>query len=231
MADQPMTVLIAEDDVLLRDLLTDILASQEGIHVIASVAHGREVLDMVSEMRPRVTVLDLEGPHGLRLVETLAGMPDSPLVLVLSGDESEEMQLEVARHGADGFLCKSQGVKALVQAIRAIAAGEVWFTRQIVGRLLREHAMLLREVRERQRPSNLLSAKEREVLARVARGLTNQQIADELTTSVSTVKVHIRNIFQKLELPNRTEAAVYALREGLLELPEMSLSDNGVLAR
>jgi two-component system, NarL family, response regulator LiaR len=212
-------ILIAEDDPLLRNLLAEILAEQEDFDVVGSVPTGQETVDASAELRPHVVLMDVSRPDSAALdrIEHLAALPSPPMVLILSADEGEATQLETARHGAHGFLRKSQGIPALTAAIRAVMTGEVWFTRQIVSRILKEHAALLRRVREHEKPMNQLSVKELDVLVRVARGLTNQQIADDLQMSISTVKAHVRNIFQKLNLPNRTEAAVFALREGLVE--------------
>src|SRR5262249_13048402 len=144
----------------------------------------------------------------------------APAVLVLSGHESEETQLEAARQGARGFLCKSQASTSLQHAIQAVAAGELWLPANILKHMLGEYPALVRRMRAQSRPINQLTDREREVLLRVARGLTNQQIAGELYMSVSTVKAHIRNIFKRFNLPGRTEAAVFAVREGLLEQAE-----------
>jgi len=214
-----ISILIADADALLRDLLADLLGRHEGFHVVGCVATGRDALEAVARLQPDVLLLDLHlpDPTGLRVLEALTQVLAPPVLLVLSRDDTDDTQMDVARRGAQGFLCKSQGVSALTNAIRAVMSGEVWFTRQIVGRILREYATLLRRVQEQERPANHLSPREREILGRVARGMTNQQIADDLRMSLGTVKVHIRNIFQKFDLPNRTEAAVFALREGLLE--------------
>jgi DNA-binding NarL/FixJ family response regulator len=214
-----ITILIAEDDPLLRNLLADILDQHDDLSVLGAVGTGKDAIQAVTEHDPDVLLLDLvlPGMHGLSVLDFLKTAEEPPMVLVLSGDESEESQLEAARHGAHGFLGKSQGITALPTAIRAIAGGEVWFTRQLVGRIFKEYSALMDRVREFERPANQLSDRELSVLLRVARGLTNRQIADDMDMSVSTVKVHVRNILQKLHLPNRTEAAVYAVREGLLQ--------------
>jgi len=214
-----LSILIAEDDALLRSLLAEILSAQDGFEVVGSMESGREVVDAVARLRPTVLLLDLHLPglSGLRVLEQLNDLPEGPLVLVLSGDEEEDTQLEVARNGARGFLPKSRAGSVLPQAIRAVAGGELWFTRQVSERIFREYHQLVRRVREQERPANQLSDREREVLVCVARGMTNGQIARDLFMSIHTVKLHIQNIFRKLNLPNRTEAAVFAVREGLLD--------------
>jgi DNA-binding NarL/FixJ family response regulator len=214
-----VSIVIAEDDALLRNFLIERLAGQEGFAVIGSACSGHEALDAVLKLRPQAMLLDLGLPEmsGLQVLERLATHESAPAVIVLTGDETEETQLDAARHGAKGFLCKSQASSALPEAIRAVAMGDVWLPRHVVGRLLSEYPALARRSREMDRPASQLTEKERAVLVRLARGMTNQQIAGDLFMSVSTAKSPIRSVFRRLNLPGRTEAAVFAAREGLLE--------------
>lgn len=220
MPDPPsqITLVVAEDDALLRGFLRRVLTAERDFHVLAMVGNGAEVLPQVERHQPRILLLDVQLPglSGLRVLEELIDHPQAPATLVLSGSEDDETQLEAARSGARGFLCKSEAINALPEAVRRIAAGETWFAPRILSRILSDYPRAIRRLREQEAPLNQLSDREREVLILVARGHTNQQIAGELFMSVSTVKVHLRNIFTKLNLPNRTEAAVFAVREGLL---------------
>jgi DNA-binding NarL/FixJ family response regulator len=213
-----ISILIAEDDALLRSLMEEVLRRHEDFHVLQAVGNGREALERVEELRPSVLLLDLNLPElsGFRVLEQLVERGDAPRVLVLSGDEADETQVKAASYGAVGFVGKSQAVMHLPAAIRAAARGEAWFSRQLSAQVFGAYSRLLHRVRQQERPVNLLSEREKEVLIQVARGLTNQQIAESLFMSISTVKTHIQNIFQKLDLPNRTEAAVFAVREGLV---------------
>lgn len=213
-----VTILIAEDDPLLRAFLTDVLAGHPEIRVLGSVGDGREVLAAANRLKPQIVLLDLHLPGlaGLKVLELLLESENPPRVLVLSGDEANETQLEAARGGAKGFLPKSQAISKLADAIQAVASGGMWFAPQVVEQIFNEYPRLVRRTQQMDRPVDQLSAREREVLICVARGMTNQQIARELFMSLSTVKVHLHNVFQKLNLPNRTEAAVFAVREGLL---------------
>jgi DNA-binding NarL/FixJ family response regulator len=215
----PITLLIAEDDALLRGFLNRVLTAEPDFKVLGMVGSGSEVLPEVERHHPRVLLLDVQlpGMSGLRVLQQLIDHPEPPATLVLSGSEDEDTQLEAARGGAKGFLCKSQAINSITQAVRKIAAGETWFSPLILSRIVSDYPRVVRRIREQDGPLNQLSEREREVLVRVARGHTNQQIATDLFMSVSTVKVHLRNIFSKLNLPNRTEAAVFAVREGLLK--------------
>jgi DNA-binding NarL/FixJ family response regulator len=212
------TLLIAEDDPLLRGFLTRVLEGEADFRVLGSVGNGGEVLAEVERLQPQILLLDvnLPGLSGLRVLQQLAARGDGPSTLMLSGNEDEGTQLEAARSGARGFLCKSQALGTLPEVVRKVAAGEVWFAPRIVGQIVSDYPAYVRKVRDQEKPLNQLSDREREVLVRVAQGHTNQQIASELFMSVSTVKVHLRNIFSKLNIANRTDAAVFAVREGLL---------------
>jgi DNA-binding NarL/FixJ family response regulator len=221
-----MTILIAEDDPLLCCCLADLLAREEGFEVAGSIAVGPDTLEAAARLRPDVILLDLPLPDlsALDILEQLSSRPYAPPILVLSGDDQEPAQLDIARSGARGFLSKEQAIITLSPAIRAVARGELWYSPRICDLIFREFCILTRHERERQRPAGQLTDREREVLVRLARGLTNNQIAAELFMSVHTVKLHVQHIFRKLNLPNRTEAAVFAVREGLLDLPSERLS-------
>lgn len=214
-----VSILIAEDDALLHSLLADILDREGDLEVVGVAEDGNTCLEVIERLHPMVVLLDLRlrGLSGQKVLSHLLEQPEPPAVLVLSGEDDENTQVEVARSGARGFLPKREAVAVLARAIRAVSKGESWFTPEVTARILREHQDLVRKVRDEQRPLNHLTVREREVLARVARGLTNRQIAAELFMSVHTVKLHIANILRKLGLPNRTEAAVFAVREGLIE--------------
>jgi DNA-binding NarL/FixJ family response regulator len=212
------SIVIAEDDPLLRMLLERILSAEEGLSIVGSVADGLAALEAVGSLHPDVLLLDLNMPRlsGLGVLERLAEMSERPAVLVLSTDEAEETQLEAARSGARGFLPKSKAVPGLAKAVRAVANGDVWFSRRVSSLIFSEFPGRVRRLKEQERSASRLTEREREVLRRVAQGMTNSQIASDLCMSVSTVKTHVQNIFQKFDLPNRTEAAVFAVRHGLL---------------
>lgn len=218
-APETIGILIAEPDSLLQQFLGEILSVEPGFRVVGGVLRGEHVAAEVERSRPNVLLLDLGLPDrdALRVIEELEGRSDPPKVLVLSGDEREETQLKTARAGAHGFIGKSVAKASLTKAIQTIASGEVWFSRRVVGLIFNEYPTLVRRAKAQEGPISLLSDREREVLLRVARGLTNKQIADELYMSISTVKSHIRSVFQKLDLSSRTEAAIFAVREGLEE--------------
>jgi DNA-binding NarL/FixJ family response regulator len=224
----PISIVIAEDDALLRGLLADILEREGDLTVVGCTEDGPSCLASVREHSPQVLLLDLHlpGMSGHRVLQHLAEQEESPRVLVLSGDDSVETQVEAARNGASGFLPKREAVSRLAHSIRAVAAGELCYAPPVAERVFREHRDLVRQVRAAENPLGVLSAKEQAVLLLVARGLTNVQIGTELGMSIHTVKLHVQNILRKLHLPNRTEAAVWAVRMGL---PDQKPPDGGGL--
>jgi DNA-binding NarL/FixJ family response regulator len=182
----------------------------------------------MEQEQPDLITLDLNlaGDSAMDLLAKVMGQVNPPKVLVLSANDGEETQIEVGRLGAQGFLPKSQAISDLTTAIKAVARGDAWFSRRVLTRLLREHQELYQRVQQDNGPLSALSNREREVLIAAARGLTNSQIASELFLSAHTVKLHMKNLMRKLNLSSRTEAAVLAVREGLLD--DANAAPNGL---
>jgi DNA-binding NarL/FixJ family response regulator len=214
-----LTLLVAEADAQLRERLVQRLGAEDDLEVVAAVGPYPEVLPAVTRLHPWLLLMDLQLPSraGLQLLETLATLPEAPRVLVMSDDDSEPAQLELAQRGARGFLPRSEAVGSLPDAIRAVARGELWFSRSLKERIFDEYQRLKRRAKAEPRFVHLLTLRERDVLVLIARGMTNHQIARDLQMSIHTVKHHVANLLRKLNVPSRTEAAVVAIREGLLE--------------
>jgi two-component system, NarL family, nitrate/nitrite response regulator NarL len=217
-APRPISVLIVDHDPLLCALISRSLGEGERFRVVGTAGTREDLLRAMQAHGPDVVTLDLElsGVAASDLLATLMALPQPPAVLILSGNEEEDMQVEVGRMGAQGFLSKAVAIDALPAAIQALARGEVWFTRRVQGRILREHQDLYRRVQAESGPLAQLTAREREVLIGASKGLTNTQIAKQLFVSSHTVKLHMKNLLRKLNMSSRTEAAVLAVREGLL---------------
>lgn len=219
---EEVAVLVVDSDPLLCALIARSLETAAPLRVLGTAHALEEALEQVRRHPPQVVTLDLNltGLTGIELLRRLVALPQPPAVLVLSNTDDEDIQVEVARVGAQGFLAKAVAVDVLPDAIRALARGEVWFTRKVQGRILREHQQLYLQVQEEHRPLSQLTNREREVLIGAAQGLTNLQIAKQLFVSSHTVKLHMKNVLRKLSLSSRTEAAVLAVREGLLDEAE-----------
>lgn len=210
-------VLVAEDDDLLRSLLREWMQREADVEVIDVAADGREALEKAVQLQPDVLLMDVKMPglSGLEVLEQLP--PEGPRVLILSVDADDAAVLAAFRAGARGFLPKRAAERYLLDAIRAVANDETWLDRRLTTRLVSELSRLARRVSELERPDAILSAREREVLCALGRGLTNEQIAQELFVSKNTIKIHVSSILHKLDLPNRTEAALFAVRAGLVK--------------
>lgn len=211
-------ILIAEDDPLLRYFLEEVLQRESDLAIVGAVGDGLETVAKTVSLQPDVLLLDIyiPGINGLEVLQELAQRGATARVLVLTADGSEEIVLKAFRGGAKGFLPKLEAKRYLAEAIRVVAADETWIDRRTTSRLIEELEYLSRKTAAFERPDAALSGREKEVLACIGRGLTNAQIAQELFLSERTVKVHVSHILQKLDLPNRTGAALFARRIGLV---------------
>jgi DNA-binding NarL/FixJ family response regulator len=210
-------VVIVDDHDLFRTGLRNLL-SEQGVQVVGDAANGRDALRQVSELVPDVVIMDLNMP-GLSGVETtrqLAAVAPRARVVVLtiSADDDDVMNAVVA--GACGYLLKDSSIQDLVAGITAAATGESLISPQIASKVLQRirsqgtHADAAKTIRAE------LSDREIEVLKLIANGKDNAQIARELFISPKTVKNHISNILMKLQIDNRIQAAVYAVRSGIV---------------
>src|SRR5262249_26886390 len=149
-----------------------ILDREDDFKVVGGVAGGHEALAALERMQPDVVLLELHLPDlaSVNLLESLADRDDGPSVLVLSADDREETQLEVARGGARGFVSKAEAVTVLARAIRTVAAGDLWFSPRIASQVLREYHQLVRQTRQLQQPARQLTERERMVLIGLAAG-------------------------------------------------------------
>ncbi|MDQ7800620.1 MAG: response regulator transcription factor [Armatimonadota bacterium] len=216
----PVRVLIADDHELVRRGLAMLLETEAGIQVAGEARTGREAVEGVLRERPDVLLVDLKMPDldGLGVLKAVKARAPGTRVVLLTGLEVDEAILEAVYQGADGFLFKDVPPAELCKAIRVIAAGEVYLQPAVAARLVR---LLARSQEEPPARRGELTAREREVLRLMARGHTNQEIAELTGLAVETVRSHVKNILQKLEQPNRTRAVLFALQSGLVDLAEL----------
>jgi NarL family two-component system response regulator LiaR len=207
-------VLIADDHAVVRQGLRTFLELQDDIEVVADVADGEEALRAAREHEPDVVLMDLVMP-GMGGVEAIRGLREArpeARVLVLTSFLDDEKLFPAVRAGAAGYLLKDVEPAELVRAIRTVDDGEALLHPAVAARLMEEFA-------ETERPAaeEALTAREREVLQLIARGLPNKLIARDLEIAEKTVKTHVSSILSKLGLTDRTQAALYAVRRGMLE--------------
>jgi DNA-binding NarL/FixJ family response regulator len=210
-------VVIVDDHDLFRTGLKNLLEEQ-GVQVIGEAANGRDALRLVSELAPDVVIMDLNMPgiSGVDTTRQLAAV--APLarvvVLTISADDDDVMNAVVA--GACGYLLKDSSIQDLVAGIIAAAAGESLISPQIASKVLQRLRSQTSHVDAAETIRAELSDREIEVLKLIANGKDNAQIAGELFISPKTVKNHISNILMKLQIDNRIQAAVYAVRSGIV---------------
>ena len=205
-------VIVADDQEIVRTGLTMILDAQPGIEVVGQAADGHQAIELARAVRPDVGLFDIRMPglDGIEATRRLAGAGvDNPLaIVVITTFDLDEHVLAALRAGARGFLLKDAGPDLLAQAVRAAARGDALIAPSVTARLLSTFAGHLGS-----RPPQLVEAltdREETVLLAVARGRTNNEIADELHISLSTVKTHIGSLMTKLAVRNRVEIAMWA---------------------
>lgn len=208
-----ISVALAYPHPLIAEGIANILR-QAGFRVVGRVKTFEALQQMVADYAPDIVLFDWQLPDGAtRAIEALTKISPNTSVVVLTLPETADTFLAAMQAGAKGYLSVNLSPTDLVDALRMIAKGDVVVSREMAGHLTQGLAL------ERQEKPALdaLSERQREVLSMVARGATNREIADMLIITENTVKVHLRNILDKLNLRNRQQAAAYAVQEGLLE--------------
>jgi NarL family two-component system response regulator LiaR len=207
-------VLIADDHAVVRQGLRTFLELQDGIEVVAEAADGERAVAETERLAPDVALMDLVMPRlgGEGAIRRIAEVSPSTRVIVLTSFADDDKLFPAVRAGAAGYLLKDVEPRELVRAIRAADAGETILHPVVAARLVED-------VVERPEPAprKALTEREGEVLGLIARGMANKRIALELGVAEPTVKTHVSNILGKLGVADRTQAALWAVREGLVE--------------
>jgi DNA-binding NarL/FixJ family response regulator len=215
----PVRVLVVDRQPLFRRGVADVIAAEPDLAVVGETDDGSLVLDLVTRLRADVVLLDLGVPGGG--VEACALLrteqPDVRVVVLTHADDDADLAGAV-RAGARGYLLTDTTPEELVEAVRAVGAGGSLLSPAMASRLLDEFAVLVRRHEGPAEGTGALSRRELEVLTLVAQGLNNRAIGEALFISENTVKNHIRNIHEKLQVHSRMEAVVRAVREGVLEI-------------
>jgi DNA-binding NarL/FixJ family response regulator len=192
------------------------LAGERGLEIVGEAVNGRQALSLCRRLRPDLVLMDVRMPDLDGLAATRAIKQECPgtSVILVTMHENADYLLEAIKAGAAGYVLKGATKRELVSAVRRVLAGESVLEPDLTSQLLRRLAREPR--RDAPTPVEPLTPREREVLRLVARGYTNQEIATELTLSLSTVKTHLEHIIAKLDVSDRTQAAVRAAELGLL---------------
>ena len=216
-------VLIADDHAVVRDGTRRILEQEADLEVVAEAADGEEAIRLAGSARPDVAIIDIAMPgvDGIEATRQIKKLYPSITVLILSAYDDDQFVFSLLEAGAAGYLLKSIRGKELVEAVRRVHAGESVLHPAIARKVLNRFVPTAGKV-STQRPADVLSEREIEVLRLATRGLSNQQIADELYLSLRTVQAHLGHIFNKLKVSSRTEAVVHALKAGWVTLEDIN---------
>jgi DNA-binding NarL/FixJ family response regulator len=211
-------VVIADDQGMVRSGFSVLLNAQPDIEVIAEAVNGREAVTHAHALHPDVVLMDVRMPvmDGLAATREITAMPQAPKVLVLTTFDLDDYVYEALRSGASGFLLKDASARELADAVRLIAAGDALLAPGITRRLIAEFARMGAPRTPSRQQVDGLTDRESEVLALVARGLSNAEIADRLVVAEQTIKTHVSRILMKLGLRDRTQAVVLAYETGLV---------------
>lgn len=212
-------VVVVDDQALIRDGLRTMLELDDGISVVGEAADGADALDAVQRTRPDLVLMDIRMPgvDGLEATRRLLNRPGGPKVLVLTTYEADEYVIEAMRAGASGFLLKDLRKGQLVRAVHQAAAGDLVIDPSITKRLIEKVVDTKLAQTQARAALNRLTEREIEVLKLMARGLTNAELAAELSVSESTVKTHVARVLDKLELRDRVHAVILAYELGLVD--------------
>jgi NarL family two-component system response regulator LiaR len=213
---KPIRVLIADDHPVVRRGLRTLFTSEPGIEPVGEAADGVEAVAMARSLQPDVILLDMVMPrkNGLEAINEIKQDNPEARILVLTSFAEDEKVFPAIKAGALGYLLKDSSPEELLDAIRNVYHGQSSLHPTIARKLINE----LKRPSDSLPTQTTLTDREVDVLKLVAQGLTNHEIADKLVLSEWTVRTHVRNILDKLHLANRTQAALYALKEGLADL-------------
>jgi DNA-binding NarL/FixJ family response regulator len=220
MAD--IKILIADDHAVVRDGTRQILEKETDMKVVAEAADGAEAVKLAGSTRPDVAIIDINMPgvDGIEATRQIKSLYPSVAVLILSAYDDDQFVFSLLEAGAAGYLLKSVRGRELVDAVRQVYAGESVLHPAIARKVLNRFVPAPGKT-PGQKAGELLSDREMQVMRLATRGLSNQQIADELFLSLRTVQAHLGHIFNKLQVSSRTEAVVRALKEGWVTIKDI----------
>jgi DNA-binding NarL/FixJ family response regulator len=219
---EPIRVLVVDDHALFRRGLEIVLVQEPDIDVVGEASDGEEAVAAAADLLPDIVLMDVRMPRGsgIDACTAIKDLVPSARIIMLTMSDDEADLYEAIKAGASGYLLKEIPIDEVAAAIRAVFTGQSLISPAMAGKLLTEFASMMREPVDQPRSlaAPRLTDRELQVLKLVARGMNNRDIAKELFISENTVKNHIRNILEKLQLHSRMEAVVYAVREKLLEI-------------
>jgi DNA-binding NarL/FixJ family response regulator len=211
-------VVVADDQGMVRSGFSTLLNAQPDIEVVGEAVNGQEAIARAAEVQPDVILMDVRMPvlDGLQATRHIAALDGAPRVLILTTFDLDDYVYEALRAGASGFLLKDASAGELAEAVRVVAAGDALLSPGVTRRLIAEFARLGAPRSASRKNLEDLTERETEVLALVARGMSNGEIAAHLVVAEQTVKTHVSRVLMKLGLRDRAQAVVFAYESGLV---------------
>jgi len=216
-------IVVADDHPIFRDGLCKLLALEEDFQVVAQASDGREVLEVLQQHEPDILLLDLKMPglDGLATLQRLQAARNRTRVIVLTASDDKNEFVQAMKLGTSGIVLKQTATELLIKSIRKVHAGEIWLDSHTTAAVIRQFVaaeetpvpQMAPQSRDRERSP--LSQREREIVALVAQGFKNKEMAEKMFISEQTVKNHLHNIFDKLGVSDRLELALYAIHNNL----------------
>lgn len=224
MNGKTIRILLADDHIVVRKGIRALLATETDIEVIGEAVDGQDAVENYRALKPDVLLLDLLMPtmNGVEVIQQLREEDPGVKILVLTSFAADDHVFPAIKAGAQGYLLKDTDPHDLIQAIHQVNRGESSLSPAIARKVLDE----LSQPPDKPLTLDPLTNREMEVLQVLAQGRSNQQISNALAISETTVRTHVSNILAKLQLASRTEAALYALKEGMASLDDVSLHDD-----
>ena len=216
-------IVVADDHPIFRDGLCRLLALEDDFEVVAQASDGRQVLEILQQLEPDILLLDLKMPglDGLATLQRLQASRNKTRVIVLTASDDKNEFVQAMKLGTSGIVLKQTATELLIKSIRKVHAGEIWLDSHTTAAVIRQFVAaeeappppMPSPARERERSP--LSQREREIVALVAQGFKNKEMAEKMFISEQTVKNHLHNIFDKLGVSDRLELALYAIHNNL----------------
>ena len=210
-------ILLYDDHSLIRKGLEQLLELEGDIEVIGEASNGKEAVEKAIQLNPDVILMDVNMPvqNGVNAIRELKENGCKAKVVVLTIHDDQEYLVEAVKVGADGYIMKDAEIDHLIKAIRDVYRGETYIQPNLTSRLIRDFEKMTYHSVKKQIEENNLTQREIEVLMLIADGKNNREIADELYISEKTVKNHVSNIFRKIDVSDRTQAAIYVFKNNL----------------
>src|SRR5262245_7033681 len=219
-------IVVADDHPIFRDGLCRLLALEEDFEVVAQASDGREVLEVLQQLEPDILLLDLKMPglDGLGTLQRLQQAKNKTRIIVLTASDDKNEFVQAMKLGTSGIVLKQTATELLIKSIRKVHAGEIWLDSHTTAAVIRQFVAneepaiappIPAPAAPRERERSPLSQREREIVALVAQGFKNKEMAEKMFISEQTVKNHLHNIFDKLGVSDRLELALYAIHNNL----------------